>query len=64
MQLEGRQEKQGDFLLNCRMWISGRIRDAEIYAEQKIENEIFNLGICDAARPKVPANLDAACAAE
>ncbi len=25
---------------------------------------IFNLGICDAARPKVPANLDAACAAE
>ncbi len=25
---------------------------------------IFNLGICDAARPKVPADLDAACAAE
>ncbi len=29
-----------------------------------MEIVIFNLGICDAERPKVPADLDAACAAE
>ena len=30
----------------------------------RLKIEIFNLGICDAARPKVPTDLDAACAAE
>ncbi len=30
----------------------------------RLKIEIFNLGICDAARPKVPIDLNAACAAE
>ena len=30
----------------------------------RLKIDIFNLGLCDAARPKVPTDLDAACAAE
>jgi len=32
--------------------------------KKRLKIVIFNLGICDAARPKVPTDLDAACAAE
>jgi len=31
---------------------------------ERLKIVIFNLGICDAARPKVPTHLDAAYAAE
>lgn len=31
---------------------------------ERLKTVIFNLGICDAVRPKAPADLDAACAAE
>ena len=30
----------------------------------RLKIDIFNLELCDAARPKVPTDLDAACAAE
>ncbi len=30
----------------------------------RLKIDIFNLELCDAAHPKVPTDLDAACAAE
>jgi len=52
--------------MDCFACCAGMYGDTEkrlAYGE-RLKIIIFNLGICDAARPKVPTDLDAACAAE